>query len=493
MTTPYLVRRGQGWYLRLRVPSDLAPLAGTHVVRSLGTTDRRTAQVRAAAAVAASPEAWEAARLTVRTWLGVPTSEVDTETVDAALADWPRAEAEYDGLPPDAQAQIRDRMTAVMLAEQDDRDALADRVRRGRAVLTLTDAARAEGLIEGLTRALANGRSAASPAAPQAKEARKPWTELQERFFLDNPSIGPSTRVSHEQAFRDWKALVGDKQLGDLKKADVKTYADWLRDRISNRGRPLDRKSIVRLLQYVKSFLTWCKSSGFIDADPGEGIQARSRTREERDAPDKRRAFTPKEVTTLFDSPLFTGFKTDRIRSKPGSIRTRDEKYWFFVIALFTGGRTEEIATAPATLVDLDGTVCVDYRHAIKTGAGPRLVPVIPELKKLGFIKWVDSQAQKGRGLVTGPNGSEDWSKWCNRYMDDIGLTDERLTLYSLRHSFRQMLRAANIGDELTNKIFGHEGGVGDGYGRDLSPAEARTAATAIRAPIPLDHLRQIG
>jgi integrase len=49
---------------------------------------------------------------------------------------------------------------------------------------------------------------------------------------------------------------------------------------------------------------------------------------------------------------------------------------------------------------------------------------------------------------------------------------DPQLVLYSLRHSFRQMLRAGNIGDELADKIFGHSTGkVGAEYGRDLSPA----------------------
>lgn len=230
--------------------------------------------------------------------------------------------------------------------------------------MSIADEARHAGLVAGLTLALQQGRtSVATAIPPQTAEAGQPWTNLTNRFFLDTPSIGPSTRVSHEQDFRDWEALIGNKSLKHIIKADVKTYADWLRDRVSNRGRPLDRKSIVRLLQHVKSFLSWCTKSGFIEIDPGDSIQARSQTRAERDGPDKRRAFTPAELTTLFASPLFAGCANERQRSKPGKLVLRDEKYWFFLTALFTGARTDEIAQAPSRLHDLDGTLCLDLRN----------------------------------------------------------------------------------------------------------------------------------
>ena len=41
---------------------------------------------------------------------------------------------------------------------------------------------------------------------------------------------------------------------------------------------------------------------------------------------------------------------------------------------------------------------------------------------------------------------------------DLIGIDDRQLTIYSLRHSFRQMLRNSNLNIETIDKIFGHEG-----------------------------------
>jgi hypothetical protein len=47
------------------------------------------------------------------------------------------------------------------------------------------------------------------------------------------------------------------------------------------------------------------------------------------------------------------------------------------------------------------------------------------------------------------------------------------------------MLRAANIGDELANKVFGHQNGtVGAGYGKQLSVQEAELVARSVRPPI---------
>src|SRR5579862_2059845 len=67
-----------------------------------------------------------------------------------------------------------------------------------------------------------------------------------------------------------------------------------------------------------------------------------------------------------------------------------------------------------------------------------------------------------GRRLVqpgAEPRTAAAWSKYLNRYLNTHVTDAPDLVLYSLRHAFRQMLRASNIGDELANKVFGHETG----------------------------------
>ncbi len=159
---------------------------------------------------------------------------------------------------------------------------------------------------------------------------------------------------------------------------------------------------------------------------------------------------------------------------------------WFLAIAALTGARTEEIAAAPAELVKLGEVWCLDLRQVgTKTRAAPRLVPLLPDLIRLGLPDWAKRQAALGRRLVQpGPEArsAAAWSKCLNRIINKLVADAPDLVLYSLRHSFRQMLRGANIGDELANKIFGHETGtVGAGYGKDLSTQEAELVARSVR------------
>jgi integrase len=124
---------------------------------------------------------------------------------------------------------------------------------------------------------------------------------------------------------------------------------------------------------------------------------------------------------------------------------------------------------------------CIDLREAVtKTAAGARLVPVLPALDALGFIEYAARRQETGEPFLFGKSG-EAWSKWGNRYLDQIGISNNEVTLHSLRHNFRQMLRASGIGEELSNKVFGHDNGTaGSGYGRALSSAEAKRVHSSV-------------
>lgn len=416
-------------------------------------------------------------------------------------------------MPPQVRAGLQRRMKALNAEMQTEIVATrveaaaveSDRVRLSAAVQAVSDAdAEAARLVldEARYRRLSEVVARLEEAVPVASavsatptlppESQQPWPSFVERFFDDRPSIGERAAVSHRQALREFEQLVGPKPLAEVTKGDIKAFADHLRDRPINRaGRErMSRASIVKMLSHLKGLFSWAASAGLIAINPAEGVQPRSETRAERDGRSARRALTKDELTRLFDSPLFVGCKGRSRRSMPGREIYRDEPYWFFLIALLSGARTEEIATLPSTLVKVGGVGCLDFRHATKTSAGARLVPVLPELRQLGIERWAAEQERLGRGMVEGPNASADWSKWLNRYLDDIGLDNPAIVAYSLRHNFRQQLRAAELHSEIVDKIFGHEGeSVGAGYGRDLSPEEAKLVSERVRSPVDLTHL----
>lgn len=64
-------------------------------------------------------------------------------------------------------------------------------------------------------------------------------------------------------------------------------------------------------------------------------------------------------------------------------------------------------------------------------------------------------------------------SKRLNRFLDDVGLNDSRLTFHSFRHTFKHFARMCGLGKAVVDQLVGHESGeVGDGYGGDNYPIE---------------------
>jgi integrase len=311
------------------------------------------------------------------------------------------------------------------------------------------------------------------------------WHTLRAAFLADKPGLTAKTLWSYNQAFEIWKDLVGDRAITEIRRADLKLFADHLRDRPSGRGGSLNHKSIERSLGHLKTFMAWAVEAGHVADDRFGDVRGRDKTREERMAGDSRRAFSAAELTQLFSSPLFT---------QPAVGDEERAAAWFLLIAALTGARTEEIATAPAELVQVGEVWCLDLRQAgTKTRAAPRLVPLLPDLIRLGLPEWAQQQAVLGRSLVqpVQVKTAAAWSKYLNRYINKHIADAPDLVLYSLRHSFRQMLRAANINEELANKVFGHETGtVGAGYGRQLSALEAKAFVDAVRPPIDLRQVR---
>lgn len=467
-------------------------------MRTLKTSDPAKARSQAAVVSAAIHDAWERTRAQMAgTYMGRQIDQLEAADLIALKTDPVTTGAALAALSPEDNAALARRVKLIVARAEVD---LEVERRHGDVVKLMAevhDEARSMGIIEGLKQAIAAGGALQKPTAHA--DAARPWHQFLEAFFKSRPGMSASTRTSYHQAFREWQGVIGEKNLADLEPRDIARYAEWLERKENARGSAgiLNRKTLIRLTGHVRTFTAWTKTSGLLAVDPGIDVAVRKQTRTEKRADDEgsKRAFTREELVKFFDSPLFTGCYSRHYRHRPGPHIYRDAAWWLFVTGHMTGGRIEELAQAPSALVDLNGVLCIDLQHGTKTPAAPRLVPITPELLALGFAEMAERQRLAGLKLFEGEGASADWSKWCNRYIDKILGEMPEISFHSFRHAFRQACSAAQLGDYLCDKLLGHRSkkdrSEGSGYGKLISPAEAKLVFEKLRSPIPLNGLSE--
>jgi integrase len=195
--------------------------------------------------------------------------------------------------------------------------------------------------------------------------------------------------------------------------------------------------------------------------------------------------FTVDQLNVLFSSPLFTGcLSGDEWRNvaKPGNVRIRDHRYWVPLVMLFSGARPAEIAQLDVADVRQEHGHWIMHittegsgAKSVKTSGSMRVVPVHPELVRLGFVKHREAMHAAGHSRLF-PEASRnsrgqmiaEFSREFGRYLTRLGMKDGRgLSLYSFRHGAADALRRASYLDEQFGFILGHTSGTMTGrYGQ---------------------------
>ncbi len=230
-----------------------------------------------------------------------------------------------------------------------------------------------------------------------------------------------------------------------------------------------------KVLGGVQAIAIWARDNGIIPDDrPWADPFSNMRLDEEEP---NREPWQLEELRILFSSSVFT----QRLRPTAGR---GEAAYWLPLLALFTGARLGELA--PLTVADIATdeptgistirvTEDLEQGRRLKNVGSRRVVPVHPELVRLGFMPFV-AQVRDGSGsearlfplLTPGPKGGlgEAWSKWFGRYIRGLGITNRASVFHSFRHSFKDALRAAGVSEDVNDALTGHSGGgVGRTYG----------------------------
>jgi len=359
---PYIIQRGRTYYVRARVPADVAAATGqSHFVRSLHTTDPRKARGEAARLLTVAHRAWDSLRrevavMKVKFFAGKDPAaytgqEYEGQEVTPAqlrrrakeLVGEPYEEPPMPQTPEEVERHIM--AHARMIADNAARDhktAAADHLRIA-AML-------AEELREQRARGTVGALPARDPYEGLDREgATKPFAEHLKPYLATIGKRSDSTISGYEKTFERLGALLGSKATADVDTLDIERFYRSLVDTKTDKGPDkgeayLAYDTIYKSISNVRAFYKWAVSKHYAHDNPARKVVVWKETYEDEaeDGP-ARRPFTPDELTRIFDAPLFTGCKSENRVYEPGRVVIRNHKFFFPLVGFLSGMRLSEI------------------------------------------------------------------------------------------------------------------------------------------------------
>jgi integrase len=315
---------------------------------------------------------------------------------------------------------------------------------------------------------------------------------------------------------RRFLEVCGDRPVDCYSRGDVSTFLDTLRRLPNTYGRsPKDKdrpltdiiaeadakgsprlvdKTVKRHLTALSQFFQFAVDRGYLSVAARAELVENHRFREGNAAREQRDAWTPDELKALFTSPIWTGSRQN-VRSQPGPHIIRDAKFWLPLLALFHGGRLEEFADLYGRDVGCeDGVwflrITETEDRRLKTDNAERVLPLHPEVVRLGFLDYVRDIAPtpgaplfpdlepQGKDRRRGPR----FTRFFVNYRKAIGVYRGGVGMHAFRHTANTRLRDAisNYQQERhVNYLMGHAQGGGEGRERyDKGPGLKAVAET---------------
>lgn len=236
----------------------------------------------------------------------------------------------------------------------------------------------------------------------------------------------------------------------------------------------------------VQALLGYASQEGWIESNVGLGLTVEGAGRPKR----RRRNFTTEEIAVLFGSDLFlrpSGLVQGKTKVSDLTL------FWIFLLGITSGARIEEIGQAHrkdvrrrdgVLHIDIDDYVPDDaaredlHEKSLKTDESRRVIPIHDRLIEIGFERYVQALEKNGQDLLfvdLDPNRfgklTQEASRRANRYIDAIVSDDRRLVFHSLRHTFKDAGREADVQERILDQLCGHAptsigGKYGSGVGR---------------------------
>ena len=311
--------------------------------------------------------------------------------------------------------------------------------------------------------------------------------------YVDDPTRAwsASTREAYETSRRLAIAVLGEHlPITSISRAHCRDILEVLRFLPANAGKlfptltPREASDRARLrgdikiisaananslMSNISSFLNWAVNEELLARNPARGLRLPDPIRKR----DKRLPFSPHQLQTIFNAPLYRGcVDGERGYNKIGDVRPRNARFWVPLIALFSGARLGEITSLDTTDIRLiDGVSCIIVSQRslvgstdkhLKTASSDRVIPIHPKLIECGFVAFAAAKRKAGEtklfsDIETGSTGSRPvaFSKWFTQFLRSSGAQQPRTSFHSFRHNFRDELRAARVDHEIAMLLGG--------------------------------------
>ncbi|QJP17370.1 tyrosine-type recombinase/integrase [Starkeya sp. ORNL1] len=269
--------------------------------------------------------------------------------------------------------------------------------------------------------------------------------------------------------------------------AELKTLKEVAALAAERRDRRLSVGTLRVYTHSMSSFFNWCISKGIVTANPAVRMAPPKSASEK-----GRRPYTIGELTKIFSAlPVWSGSEGGR--------------FWVPLIGLFSGMRLGEIVTLRvADVTQKDGVDCMVLRREadrrLKTPGAERVVPIHPELVRLGLLRYAEAMRKKGAEALFPDLPGEDQDQVADIFQKrfaywtktTLGVNAPGTSFHSFRHGFRDALREAGSPIDATRALGGwaRSGGVEERYGQGTRPKTLAEVMARVKFDVDLSRLK---
>jgi integrase len=304
-----------------------------------------------------------------------------------------------------------------------------------------------------------SGESVDTPPAPaphgSAPTAARLMLSDVVREYLARTSHSAPMLKKHMVTLGLLLEVVGDKPVGDLRQKDIRDFLDTLcqlpprwKDEQRRRGLSVSELAalpwpkriapktyedgyVASLRPFLLDAINLYGDQGFpLSLNTNRVLYSGTRAADER----QQRALSADELVRLFTGPEYRGFAADPAQA---------HRYWLPLVGLFTGARINELCqlNPQCDIREEDGIPFIDITDkspgdprilkSVKNKSSRRVVPIHPELLRLGFLRYVREVREAGHMRLfpsfplKGNSAGAGPGTWFRKLLGDTGLRDE--------------------------------------------------------------------